>query len=260
MEREGGRQTHTLTSGHHTPTHTATLPGHHPSLAAASTSSATGSEFSRKAAAVGAGIHATSAKLAQLAALAKRTSSFDDPAAEIADLSARIKRDIAGLNGALAELAAVGGRGGGGGGDGHARAHSHTVVDSLRSRLKDAATQFKGVLDARQAALAAGADRRARFSAPTAAAAGASGAGALPPRPAPALSGARAGGPLFGGTSVRPPPPGLAPPPQSNERWGGGGGAAAPAWPPPAGAHVGVATGGQPLRHRGGGGGRNEAR
>ena len=160
----GGLSTHTLTGTPPTHPPTATLPGHHPALAAASTASTTGSEFSRKAAAVGAGIHATSAKLAQLATLAKRTSSFDDPAAEIADLSARIKRDIAGLNGALAELAAVGGRGGGGGGgDGHARAHSHTVVDSLRSRLKDATTQFKGVLDARQAALAAGADRRARF-------------------------------------------------------------------------------------------------
>lgn len=41
------------------------------------------SEFSRKAARIGLGIHSTSTKLAKLAKLAKRTSMFDDPAAEI---------------------------------------------------------------------------------------------------------------------------------------------------------------------------------
>ena len=145
---------------------------------------------------MGAGIHETSRRLAALAALARRTSSFDDPAPEIADLSARIKRDISGLNGALADLATLGGRGAGVGA--HARAHSATVVDSLRSRLKDAASQFKGVLDARQAALEAGADRRARFSAAPAASA----------RAAPAPSAASRQAPLFGGPTPRPPPGG----------------------------------------------------
>ena len=45
------------------------------------------SEFARRAAAIGLGIHSTSQKLGKLAQLAKRTSMFDDPAAEINNLT-----------------------------------------------------------------------------------------------------------------------------------------------------------------------------
>lgn len=45
------------------------------------------SDFARRAARIGLGIHSTSQKLAKLALLAKRTSMFDDPAAEINDLT-----------------------------------------------------------------------------------------------------------------------------------------------------------------------------
>lgn len=45
------------------------------------------SEFARRAARIGLSIHSTSQKLAKLTQLAKRTSMFDDPAAEINDLS-----------------------------------------------------------------------------------------------------------------------------------------------------------------------------
>lgn len=45
------------------------------------------SEFARRAARIGLGIHGTSQKLNKLAQLAKRTSMFDDPAAEINDLT-----------------------------------------------------------------------------------------------------------------------------------------------------------------------------
>ena len=48
------------------------------------------SEFARRAARIGLGIHATSQKLAKLAQLAKRTSMFDDPAAEINDLTGKL--------------------------------------------------------------------------------------------------------------------------------------------------------------------------
>ena len=48
------------------------------------------SEFARRAARIGLGIHATSQKLAKLAQLAKRTSMFDDPAAEINDLTGEL--------------------------------------------------------------------------------------------------------------------------------------------------------------------------
>lgn len=45
------------------------------------------SEFARRASRIGLGIHSTSQKLNKLAQLAKRTSMFDDPAAEINDLT-----------------------------------------------------------------------------------------------------------------------------------------------------------------------------
>lgn len=52
------------------------------------------SEFAKKAADIGLGIHKTSAKLQKLAQLARRTSMFDDPAQEIAELTGVIKQDI----------------------------------------------------------------------------------------------------------------------------------------------------------------------
>jgi syntaxin 5 len=45
------------------------------------------SEFSKRAARIGHGIHGTSTKLSKLAQLAKRTSMFDDPAQDIAELT-----------------------------------------------------------------------------------------------------------------------------------------------------------------------------
>ena len=60
----------------------------------ASSSSNQHSEFSRRAADIGHGIHRTSLKLAKLAQLAKRTSAFDDPANEVEELTGMIKQDI----------------------------------------------------------------------------------------------------------------------------------------------------------------------
>ena len=60
----------------------------------ASSSHASQSEFSRRAADIGHGIHRTSLKLAKLAQLAKRTSMFDDPANEVDELTGMIKQDI----------------------------------------------------------------------------------------------------------------------------------------------------------------------
>ena len=45
------------------------------------------SEFAKRASRIGLGIHSTSQKLSKLAQLAKRTSMFDDPAAEINELT-----------------------------------------------------------------------------------------------------------------------------------------------------------------------------
>lgn len=64
---------------------------------AAGPSSAAGapqSEFARRAANIGLGIHSTSQKLQKLAQLARRTSMFDDPAEEINELATVVKQDI----------------------------------------------------------------------------------------------------------------------------------------------------------------------
>jgi hypothetical protein len=52
------------------------------------------SEFSRRAADIGHGIHRTSLKLQKLAQLAKRTSMFDDNTSEVEELTGMIKQDI----------------------------------------------------------------------------------------------------------------------------------------------------------------------
>jgi syntaxin 5 len=51
-------------------------------------------EFAKKAAEIGHGIHRTSLKLQKLAALAKRTSMFDDSSNEVDELTGMIKQDI----------------------------------------------------------------------------------------------------------------------------------------------------------------------
>lgn len=119
------------------------------------------SEFARRAAKIGMGIHSTSQKLQKLAALAKRTSMFDDPAAEISELSTVVKQDIQALNTAIADLQTLAA----GGSNKQSADHSHTVIDSLRTRLKDATKEFKDVLQARTDNLKAHQDRKALFSA-----------------------------------------------------------------------------------------------
>eukprot|EP00208_Stichococcus_sp_RCC1054_P005891 CAMPEP_0206144480 /NCGR_PEP_ID=MMETSP1473-20131121/24218_1 /ASSEMBLY_ACC=CAM_ASM_001109 /TAXON_ID=1461547 /ORGANISM="Stichococcus sp, Strain RCC1054" /LENGTH=355 /DNA_ID=CAMNT_0053540305 /DNA_START=151 /DNA_END=1218 /DNA_ORIENTATION=- len=121
------------------------------------------SEFARRAARIGLGIHSTSQKLAKLAQLAKRTSMFDDPAAEINDLTGVIKQDIQAMNAAIVELQAVSS-------SDHDRNrqsqdHSVVVVDSLRTQLKDATKSFKDVLTLRTDNLKGNEDRRRMFSA-----------------------------------------------------------------------------------------------
>ncbi len=125
------------------------------------------SEFARKAADIGHGIHKTSLKLQKLTQLAKRTSMFDDPAQEVDELTGLIKADIQSLNAALNELQRVSARGKGGGQQEDSKqslAHSSTVVDSLRTRLKDATEQFKGVLTVRTENLKHHKERRQLFS------------------------------------------------------------------------------------------------
>ena len=118
------------------------------------------SEFAKRASRIGLGIHSTSQKLSKLAQLAKRTSMFDDPAAEINELTGAyrgcsaqhgmaaivvltrpcpsagvIKQDIQAMNAAIADLQTLSA---GSAYDANKQSadHSHVVVDSLRTQLK----------------------------------------------------------------------------------------------------------------------------
>lgn len=120
------------------------------------------SEFAKKASQIGLSIHTTSMRLQKLAQLAKRTSMFDDPTREIDELTGIIKQDIQGLNLAIADLQRVSGKKAE---DNKQSAdHSHTVVNNLRSRLKDATQEFKDVLTMRTENLKVHTERRQLFS------------------------------------------------------------------------------------------------
>jgi syntaxin 5 len=157
------------------------------------------SEFARRASALGLAIHRTSAKLQRLAALAKRTSAFDDPSREIDELTGAIKGDIQGLNAGIRELQALG-RKGIAADNRQSAQHSETVVEALNSRLKDATLEFKDVLTQRTETVRADTERRALFSStaertPLLGAA----AAAAGPGPSSSLAAAGAGGPFAGG-------------------------------------------------------------
>eukprot|EP00241_Pyramimonas_parkeae_P012485 CAMPEP_0114249646 /NCGR_PEP_ID=MMETSP0058-20121206/14261_1 /TAXON_ID=36894 /ORGANISM="Pyramimonas parkeae, CCMP726" /LENGTH=298 /DNA_ID=CAMNT_0001363221 /DNA_START=187 /DNA_END=1080 /DNA_ORIENTATION=- len=123
------------------------------------------SEFARRAARVGHGIHGTAAKLSKLAQLAKRTSIFDDPAQEIAELTTIIKQDISTLNGAITELQNFSHQAGSGYSNNKQNVeHSSTVVNNLKSRLMNATKEFKEVLTIRTENLKAHDNRRGLFS------------------------------------------------------------------------------------------------
>lgn len=137
---------------------------------AALTHAAPRSDFTRLAANVGKDIQQTSVKLAKLTKLAQRRSLFDDPTAEIQQLTFVIKQDIAVLNGKLGDLQRLR--------DAARRSankqavdHSQNVVESLKGRLGATAQGFQKVLKMRTDSLAAQQDRRSHFMNTSAAAA-----------------------------------------------------------------------------------------
>ena len=112
---------------------------------------------------MGKGIQSTSQKLHQLTQLAKRTSMFDDPGREINELTAVLKQDIQGLNVQIADLQNT--YGSAAEGNKQTANHTHTVVDSLRLRLKDTTKEFQEALTIRNDNLKSQTDRRNIFSA-----------------------------------------------------------------------------------------------
>jgi len=123
-------------------------------------SSGNQSEFAKRASKIGMGIHSTSTKLQKLAQLAKQTSMFDDPAEEINELATVVKQDIQALNQAISDLLTFSA----GGGNKQSADHSHTVIDNLRTRLKDATKEFKDVLTLRTDNLKVHQERKSLFT------------------------------------------------------------------------------------------------
>ncbi|KAL3535782.1 hypothetical protein ACH5RR_004243 [Cinchona calisaya] len=121
------------------------------------------SEFNRRASRIALGISQTSHKLSKVAQLAKRTSVFDDPTAEIQDLTAVIKQDITALNSAVVDLQLLSNSQNGGSSTDNA-AHSTAVVDDLKSSLMSTTQQFKMVLTQRTENLKDRESRRQLFS------------------------------------------------------------------------------------------------
>ncbi|KAG0468398.1 hypothetical protein HPP92_017726 [Vanilla planifolia] len=123
------------------------------------------SEFNRRASRIGLGIHQSSQKLAKLAKLAKRTSVFDDPTAEIQELTAVIKQDITALNEAVVELQLLcNAQNQSGNLSKDTTSHSSTVVDDLKNRLMSTTKEFKEVLTMRTENLKVHENRRQLFS------------------------------------------------------------------------------------------------
>lgn len=82
--------------------------------------------------------------------VAKRTSSFNDPAMEIQELTAVIKQDITALNSAVVDLQLLcNSRNDSGNISSDTTSHSTTVVDDLKNRLMSTTKEFKDVLTLR---------------------------------------------------------------------------------------------------------------
>jgi len=118
--------------------------------------------FSSKAAQIGKDIHRTAEKLAKLTKLAKSKSLFDDPAAEISELSYVITQDINRLNEDLEELSSI-----------HdlentpnaqSNEHASSVKKCLQSNLKGTAESFAAVLQMRSDNLQKQNSRRNEYS------------------------------------------------------------------------------------------------
>ena len=85
---------------------------------------------------------------------------FDDPAEEINELATVVKQDIQALNQAISDLQTFSA----GGGNKQSADHSHTVIDNLRTRLKDATKEFKDVLTLRTDNLKVHQERKSLFT------------------------------------------------------------------------------------------------
>ncbi|EOY30883.1 Syntaxin of plants 32 isoform 1 [Theobroma cacao] len=97
--------------------------------------------------------------------VAKRTSVFDDPTAEIQELTSVIKQDITALNSAVVDLQLLcNSQNESGNISSDTTTHSTTVVDNLKNRLMSTTKEFKEVLTMRTENIKVHENRRQLFS------------------------------------------------------------------------------------------------
>ncbi|KAN0074162.1 t-SNARE [Elaphomyces granulatus] len=158
------------------------------------------SEFARRAAEIGRGITATTAKLQRLAELAKRKTLFDDRPVEISELTYVIKQDLASLNSQIAALQTLTL-------SQHPKSnrsktdqegeHNDNVVVMLQGKLADVGANFKDVLEVRTKNIQASRSRTENF------------VSSVSSKSQAALDTGRSDSPLYNGSGRRTPQPGF---------------------------------------------------
>lgn len=136
--------------------------------------------------------------------MARQRSLFNDPAAEINELTYVIKSDLSTLHNELEVLHkwVVSHRSGGGGGESlsqHAARNSSAIVDNLKSQLMHTTKNFQEVLQVRTNNLKEQNQRRKQFEAGAASGGGGMGSASDGPASSPAASSASA----LGNSSIR---------------------------------------------------------
>merc|ERR1719191_1720335 len=110
---------------------------------------------------IGAGIHKTSQKLQELRKMAKGKGIFDDKTAQIQELTYNVKQDIESLNQQIEVLEK---QATGSGSNRNLKAHSQTMVNTLKTRLLEVTKEFKDALELRTKALESQEGRRQLYN------------------------------------------------------------------------------------------------
>ena len=106
------------------------------------------SQFGEHALRIGRALHTIEGRTTRLAKLAGKSSLFDDPAAEIGEISTAVRQELAAVASGLESLAATrrtGGR--------QMGAHAETVLQWLRTRVKTLTEDFQAALKQREATI-----------------------------------------------------------------------------------------------------------
>ncbi|EFA80909.1 t-SNARE family protein [Heterostelium album PN500] len=119
------------------------------------------SQFSLAAAHISRGVYETSEKLHKLTKLAKKSSIFNDPSADIEELTFIIKQDIQKLNQEISQLGQISKQSRS---NKQTEEHSETVVGFLNLKLISATKEFKDILEVRTENLKTQQERKQKFS------------------------------------------------------------------------------------------------